>query len=1131
MSNIPEIRNPLLRNGVDRDDRMEQSLDPTYAKVEERTESDFLAFAEAFSSAVQFYDLNDIPQGDWKAFFEQNIATENPQRALFIAFLRLLDFLHEHTNTLTQRHLDFYFRDLLEFTEENAKPSQAHIFFELAQNLERYLVEDGELFRAGTDEEGNNVLFKLVRDVVINNVQVAEMKTVFREDESFNNRLYAAPVANSKDGNGEPLDDDASGWQTFGQSQQRLSLDENFGSTVQSTMNDARVGFAIASPYFRLPEGNRKLTLTLHFENNLFVTPTEFLQSIQLSFSNEEEWIAVDDSSINITRSANKLRYELTLKQEDPSWDDYNAGKHGGRLDTIHPVLKFELKPDAPSYGYAVLKDLEITKYTIQTAVSGVRSLLLQNDYSRLDPTKPFLPFGAVPGVGDSLYVGHQEIFRHRIKEMRLNVNWKEVPNDDLGEQYLNYHPDILPNTNFNEAFKWTVDWLEDRQWKPTVNPQQQLFNGNATQEQVLDVQVDSNLDGGGFVRKHTERLIDNYDYSVPYGYLRLRLDGPNLPYFKGFGHLRYPIAVTKADANDEVQQPWSPEILSLTLDYKTEEEDVILTDAGVRSDRFFHLAPFGELEVHQQVQGGIRFNLLPQFDQEGYLYLGLTGVNAPESVPVLFQLAEGSGNTAIAPATTGVTWQYLNASGWKELSALSLSSDSTRSLLHSGIITFDLPSDVTTDNPLMPAGKVWLRARIPAFAEGIDQVEGIHAQAGLIEFEDRNNAANFLNDRLQPFTVSGLETSDTSVRGVTQPYSSFDGAPPEDENAFYTRVSERLRHKDRAIMISDYERLVMEQFDGIYKTKCLNHTNDVTELQAGAVRVVVVPDLLNHHARNRFQPQVGRRKLLDIEEFISARITPFIDLKVVNPLYEQIRLHFNVGFHPGFDAGYYGQQLHDELQHYLSPWAFEDGEDLVFGGKIYKSSLLKFIEDREYVDFVNAFTMFHIYCDDRQTEEYSLLLDTPNLAQYNALADHSTVRFLYDDALSRRLLVDLDVRFFKSTTDSISDYELTLHEDLQNLFASKDRKREEITLNYLRTMLKSFHYVEEVRSAKLAYLLPGNQIMEDVETAITKTSRSILVTAQQHRIAVYSAGDVQCEGNIQVGIGFMVVDADFYVD
>jgi hypothetical protein len=1129
MSFTPEIRNPLKRDGVSQEERLIETLDPAYAKVEERSVDDLKAFASTFSEAVQYFDLNDITQGDWAVFYEEQLDDENPQRALFVAFLRLLNFLKEHTNTLTQRHLDYYYREVLDFENLGARPSQLHLYVELAQNLEEQLLEQGELVEAGKDETGKDILFKLVRQMVVNTVDIESFRTVFREPDAFDNRTYSAPEANSQDGNGEELADDASGWNTFGQSQLVQDVTGNFNNRSSRTMNDARLGFAIASPMFRLEEGNRAIFLNMEFENNVSSAPPQILGGLRIHYSNEAEWIEIPTGQILLQRSGKFLNWTLSLQEEDASWDNYSTEVHEGNIDTIYPVLRFEFlhDPNDPEFfGYPHLKALNLQEYTIQTEVTGVRSLNVQNDYSPVDVTKPFFPFGAVPGVGDSLYIGHSEIFRHKLLLLQVIIDWKEVPDADLGNYYKEYDPTILPANNFNDEFTINVDWLENRNWLPVLQPNQQLFEADArNQHSLLVVPVLP-----GFERKTREQEIGTYDYSVPYGYLRLQMTGPDLPKFKAFGHLRYPLALTHASVGIEVQSPYSPEIISLTINYKTDIQTIKLEDTDPnRVERFFHLDVFGETEIHVDLQGGYQFPLVPQLDHEGYLYLGMNNVDAPQSASVLFQLAEGSGDVLLSKAQTGVVWQYLAGTQWLELDALRVSTDTSRNLLHTGLITFDLPSDVSTSHTLMPNGLVWLRALIETAAEGIDKVEGIHAQGTLVEFSDNDNDPNFLKKFLQPNSVEGLKLPNTSSRSVNQPYASFDGAPPEDHEGFYIRVSERLRHKDRAIMIYDYERLVMQEFDGIYKTKCINHTDDVTELQPGAVRVIVLPNLRNHHARNPFQPKVGKRKLLDIQEYVSERINPFIDLVVENPVYEQIRLSFKVGFHEGFDAGFYGKLLHTDIQKFLSPWAFEEGEDIIFGGKVYKSSILKFIEDQEYVDFVVEFTMFHIYCDTSLNIEWAERVALGTLTE--VYGGHSIVRFEFADSFGRLLRTEVDVRFLAGLVTLLpgQTLEMFLENDLLNLFQTKDNNGEEVSLNYVITVLKTFHYIDDVINVKMYYALPEDFIMEDVDTAETKSEKAILVTAQKHRIGVV-AGDDGCSGAVSIGIHWMVVDADFIV-
>jgi hypothetical protein len=65
------------------------------------------------------------------------------------------------------------------------------------------------------------------------------------------------------------------------------------------------------------------------------------------------------------------------------------------------------------------------------------------------------------------------------------------------------------------------------------------------------------------------------------------------------------------------------------------------------------------------------------------------------------------------------------------------------------------------------------------------------------------------------------------------------------------------------------------------------------------------------------------------------------------------------VRFMPGEDEGYCRARLNDELNRFLSPWAYEEGADVVIGGSVYANSLINFIDRRDYVDYVAEFKLF----------------------------------------------------------------------------------------------------------------------------------------------------------------------------
>ena len=63
--------------------------------------------------------------------------------------------------------------------------------------------------------------------------------------------------------------------------------------------------------------------------------------------------------------------------------------------------------------------------------------------------------------------------------------------------------------------------------------------------------------------------------------------------------------------------------------------------------------------------------------------------------------------------------------------------------------------------------------------------------------------------------------------------------------------------------------------------------------------------------------------------------------------------MRLGVRFHAGQDLRHAQKRLSDDLCRFLSPWAYDEGAELTIGGKIYASSILDFVDRRDYVDYV----------------------------------------------------------------------------------------------------------------------------------------------------------------------------------
>jgi hypothetical protein len=120
---------------------------------------------------------------------------------------------------------------------------------------------------------------------------------------------------------------------------------------------------------------------------------------------------------------------------------------------------------------------------------------------------------------------------------------------------------------------------------------------------------------------------------------------------------------------------------------------------------------------------------------------------------------------------------------------------------------------------------------------------------------------------------------------------------------------------------------------------------------------------------------------LEDIKAFLQKRLSCFVKLHVKNPLFEEVGAHFKVRFMEGFDETFYKNKLQEAITRFLSPWAFSGNSHPTFGGKIYQSVLINFVEEQPYVDYVTDFKLSHTYTKLDNSGSESEVVD-PDVAE-----------------------------------------------------------------------------------------------------------------------------------------------------
>lgn len=754
-----------------------------------------------------------------------------------------------------------------------------------------------------------------------------------------------------------------------------------FGLPRPAAAQTSVLGWALRSPLLHLREGVRVVTLGLTLRGAAAAArrlgdllrceegPVSASHPLLFEVTTAGGWVECPQVRVGVEASpiveAGPLSEEqclLTLEIEltfdeamaaiaplPPGLADIGAGA---------PVLRVLLRPvPGSATGESVTCYPELSRFSLLTArlgveVTGIAGLSLGNDDGALDAKKPFEPFGRAPVRGSRFSVGHPEIVTRKLDSLGLRFEWMGLP-PDLAQHYAAYKGADKATLLVDPARLTATVSLVDR-GKPRVSKAKQpLFQAPAKGAPWIDLAPDLEAAAVDTSDRDPSRWAR---------YLQVELDDHDL------GHSLYPllatrmatalaidIAAKKEDLDPstyEVSPPWTPKLKRLTLDY-TASQEIDLTTGPPEGVRVLHLHPFGSCDAHKDADSGYSaagVPLLPRLDHDGELYLGLAGVSAPQNVSLLFQLAEGSADPDLpAPA---VAWSYLDGDRWIPC-AHRVIRDTTGGLVSSGIVEIAL--DPAAPSTRLPGGLYWLRAAVARDPAAVCDTVDIQPQAVSCVFVDRGNAPDHFQKPLPSGKIKKLAARIPGIAAVRQPYTSRGGRTAEDPGMWATRVSERLRHRQRAVAMWDHERLVLERFPQVYKARCLPARAD----EPGKVDVVVIPDIRDLLPSDPFEPAAPASLLAEIQQHLRQVAPAFAEVRVRNAAYVYVRVRLSVRFAASGNEAYHVRRLNDELNRFLSPWAYEEGSDIVLGGRIYANSIVDFVDRLEYVDYVAAVTLF----------------------------------------------------------------------------------------------------------------------------------------------------------------------------
>ena len=916
----------------------------------------------------------------------------SPIITLLISFFHVL---HNNIsfNSLIVDHINYYFKGILGFKLlEGAKDSV--LLFGTTTNNHGKFIPKGTKVNFGYDNNGENIVFKTDKSVYINNISIKTIK-VYKCNKLTLNSFDRFPECKVEFG----VYDMEEVYKNR-QSLYLFSSKHNTMTTLHSTSISYPFSYVFLSSLFSLNDGERNIYIHIYPTLDSIKNLLQELSHINL-FTNDNVstiglWLKILHLSCSVFYSSASTLVRIPKNKFSFSWDSGNNAiickitiTHDMpnvtkpendifkcNLTTL-PGIEFRLEDESLIWAYFLFfYTSTFEQVKIHVDVNNYRKLILQNDFGICDNTSSFYPFGPMAQIDTSFYIGSEEVFNKKLSNLKLHIDWDEVPKEGFKEYYKNYDCQIT-----SSDFKVEISYLQHRFWNPLKVEQRQkvnLFNSTINHDTEQEIISD-------FVEMDNLNLnILGLENPVPFsfgeqsflskttnsGFLRLKFVEPEVGFANDIYNNMYLSAFSKKQNKQiqdffdlEIKTPFVPKIKNISLDYTALQ---IINNLQSKNDTNFKILktyPFGFGDITSMN------NAIKQKNIDDALFLqNLTYATISIAISGLletdtFSLYIVIDSVSIYDNTKDLNsyqWLYLSNNEWKYFKDTEILSDSTNRLSTSGFVVFKTPKIHNKNNTILQndtdENTCWIQLLI--LGSKMPTIINIYPN---VFFATR--ISNNTKNKLAPYQAKEIMGNNYKDIIISQPFESFNGYEKENETDFYSRVSERLKHKDRALSPWDYKALILHYFKEIKDVQCLNCLDeDLQVYTPGTVTIIVIINRENNFSDDRIFPQASIALLKEIKNKISQHCSSFVNVNVINPYYEEIQLVFRVKFKNAELNSVYKNKLNQVICNFISPWLHDNTKSIHFGKTIKIYDLFNIIKSQEYVSIVGNLVVLKKY-------------------------------------------------------------------------------------------------------------------------------------------------------------------------
>lgn len=799
----------------------------------------------------------------------------NPALSLLIVYLKNYGSIAEAFNRRLATLPELYRKDILHATPQEAVQDNVYVIITPTEGLGGFTLPKDESFPAGQNATGEELIYRTEKKEYISPMQCVEADALY----GFSNPSC-----------GEALE-------LYKQTMQLQ--DTTDAQTLFIHGEELRIGWQVESPMFVLDEGERNISIYFHLTADSSIRNNT--KGFVLQLSEAEGWM---EQTSECYIESGRLCFSFSLAYDAVAPASCMEELHG--TTTEYPVIR--ILTDNASCPYKWAKQLIFDSVEIKTEVNGICNFSFYNDQGEVDTTQPFHPFGIQAECGAWFLFGNEEMSLKNLQEVRLKGIWKKLPEteEEFNKIYKEYGTDA-------NAFNVSTEYQKGGRWKK-CGDEQKLFSFNEN----------GDLNPAEMVFSFTvqPQSISGDETAVPYeysrdkdGFFRITLGAPSI----GFGTKAYRTLFSETMVHnsgckekkrkDLPSEPVIPVMADVELSYSATEETT-LSDMERSFIRLSRITALSRQEPFPIAKGENQ-PFLPSVPAENLLYFGLLHALGEQNLRLYFDMVLPQEKIPFYDPQPGrqvtLAWEYWSGNEWHPITIESVLAEETLGLTQSGFIEIKLPEKISGSH-MDKQGKAWIRAAVTGDLSSCLAVRGIRTNC--IRLISQNGDGT----PLPAGTIQGIKEPDERIESVTQPLSGFGGKPAETATELAVRQSSRISNRHRALMIKDYEHLILEFFPEVDKIQCIPIPQN-----KGASKICLVVFSRAEDSRYFLSPAW---KLAEIQQLVRQYASPFASLRVINPVYERVNVHCKAILWDSVpDKGKAVRQLVVLAQNYIAPW------------------------------------------------------------------------------------------------------------------------------------------------------------------------------------------------------------------